>query len=157
MSSHLPYHYKECGLDNIFLTSGVEVISTPRGEAINISDIRGLHRVIGQMLVRERRDLNGKEFRFLRHEMNLTQKDLAGILHVDVQRVARWEKKARTKIDGPAQGLLRIMYEKYIGGNAEIIEPLRRLAELDEMLSEDNEENFSFEGAEEGWQPSMAL
>lgn len=153
MSTHLPYHYAECGLDNIYLLNGVEVVSTPRGEAINIRNRKGLHRAIGLMLVREKKNLNGKEFRFLRHEMNLTQRDLAGILRVNEQSVARWEK-ARTKIDGPAQGLLRIMYEEYVGGNPKVIKPLQQLAELDEAFCDGCNESFSF--VDEGWQLSMA-
>lgn len=157
MDTRAPYHYTECGLDNIYLMNGIDVVQTPRGKAFNIRNIDGLHRAIGRMLVREKKNLNGKEFRFLRHELNMTQRDLADVLHVDVQSVARWEK-GRTKrpIDGPAQGLLRVIYERFIGGDPEIVGPLKRLAELDEILSEDNED-FSFEvDTDEVWQPAMA-
>ena len=151
------YRYTECGLDNIYLLNGFEPVSTPRGEGVRIQDVEGLHRAIGLLLVRDKKNLNGKEFRFLRHEMNMTQHDLAAILMVDAQTVARWEK-GRTKrpIDGPAQGLLRVMYEKYVGGDPEIIATLRRLAELDEVTNGAEDQDILFEVTEEDWQPSMA-
>jgi putative transcriptional regulator len=150
------YHYTECGLDNIYLVNGFDYVPTPRGMAVNIRNIEGLHRAIGQILVREKQNLTGREFRFLRHEMNLTQQNLAAVLRVDVQSVARWEKgQNKRPIDGPAQGLIRVLYEQFIGGNEKITEPLKRLAELDEIMNEDDED-IALEDTDHGWQPSMA-
>jgi putative transcriptional regulator len=158
MQAPLRYHYKESGLDNIYLVNGFDFIDTPHGRAVNIRNIDGLHRAIGLMLAREKQNLTGKEFRFLRHEMGLTQRDLAAILRVDVQSVARWEKgQTKRPIDGPAQGLIRVMYEQYIGGNERIVDPIKRLAELDEIINDGEvDEDISFEDTEEGWQPAMA-
>jgi len=158
MSPHPRYHYTECGLDNIYLVNGFGLVDTPHGQSVHIRNIEGLHKAIGQILARERQNLSGKEFRFLRHEMNMTQRDLAAVLRVDVQSVARWEKgHTKRPIDGPAQGLIRVMYEQYIGGNEKIVDPIKRLAELDEaMNSDDDGEEISLEDTEEGWQPSMA-
>lgn len=156
MATQRKYHYEECGLGNIYLTNGFKRVSTPRGEAVKIQDIEGLHKAIGLMLVEEKRDLSGPEFRFLRHEMNMTQRSLAEVLRVDAQSIARWEKGRTAKpIDGPAQGMLRLLYREFIGQNAEIIEPLKRLAELDESLCIDDEE-ISFEDTADGWQPALA-
>ncbi len=143
-----PYHYRECGLDNVYLIGGVEVVDTPRGKGVVIQDIDGLHRLIGNILVRERKNLTGPEFRFLRHEINATQHLLATLLGVDVQSVGRWERQ-ESAIPGPAQGLIRLLYEEKINGNREISEPLERLAELDEQGT-DNE--ITLEGTPEGWQ-----
>ena len=149
------YHYTECGLDNIYLMNGVDIVATPRGEGVNIRNIEGLHQAIGRILVRDKKNLNGKEFRFLRHEMNLTQQNLAAILGVNVQSIARWEKGETKRIDGPAQGLMRVLYEQFIGDNTKITEPLRLLAEIDELLN-DTDEDISLEDTEDGWQPPMA-
>lgn len=48
--------------------------------------------------------MNGKEIRFLRTEMGMTQSELGKLLHRDKQTVARWEK-SRMNID-PAQDML---------------------------------------------------
>lgn len=147
------YHYTECGLDNIYLMNGCEFVETPRGKGTKIKDFDGLHRAIGRVLVREKRNLNGKEFRFLRHELNLTQQNLASLLGVDVQTVAGWEKgKRKSGIPGPAQGLIRLLYEEHTKGNKDIREPLQRLADLDELLNDGAGEEIDLEETAEGWQ-----
>lgn len=148
------YHYTECGLDNIYLVNGFESMDTPYGKAVRVEDREGLHRAIGLMLVEEKPELNGKEFRFLRHEMNLTQKDLAAVLDVNVQSVARWEK-GHSRIDGPAKNILRLLYQEFIGGNNKIIEPLKKLAELDEAINGDQDE-LTFEDTDAGWEQTLA-
>lgn len=155
MATQLRYQYTECGLDNVYLVNGFDPVSTPRGEGVKIQDIEGLHRAIGLLLIEEKQNLNGKEFRFLRHEMNMTQKSLAELLRVDVQRLARWEKGQTQNIDGPSQNIVRLLYREFIGGNMKIVEPLKRLAELDEALERDDED-FSFEDTADGWQLAEA-
>src|SRR5262245_35533031 len=91
------YHYTESGLDNIWLEDGVVVENDPDyGEVYAIEDVEGLHRVIGHDLVHLPRPLNGAEFRFLRRELDLSQKALAGLIGSNEQSIAKWEK-ARDK------------------------------------------------------------
>ena len=148
------YHYIESGLDNVYLVNGFEFVDTPRGQGVTIRNREGLHRAIGLWLVRDKRNLTGREFRFLRNELNLTQRNLAELLGVSDQAIARWEK-GRTKepIDGPAQRMIRLMYSEVINKNESIMGPLRRLAELDELTHED--EDLEFEDSDEGWQPAL--
>ena len=56
MTSEL-HHYRECGLDNVFLLNGFTVRETRHGRAVSIEDIDGLHRTIGTHLAREKRTL----------------------------------------------------------------------------------------------------
>jgi DNA-binding transcriptional regulator YiaG len=128
------YQYRECGLDNVILVGGVTIRETPRGQVIHIEDVEGLHRAISEVLLSERKKLSGRELRFLRHELNMTQDVLAALLGTDVQSVARWEK-ARYKVPGPADRLIRILYREKISGNPAIVEPLKKLAELDEIIN----------------------
>lgn len=143
------YRYKGCGLDNVYLQGGVEYIQTPRGWVLHIKDMEGLHREIGRRLVHEKKDLTGKEFRFLRHEINLTQQVLAALLNTDVQNVGRWEREEGDKVPGPAQGLIRLLYDEKVNGNTEISKSLERLAELDEQIGDN--EDIRFEFGPEGW------
>jgi putative transcriptional regulator len=46
------YHYRECGLDNIYLLNGFDPVETPRGVSVQIRDREGLHLAIGRCLVR---------------------------------------------------------------------------------------------------------
>ncbi len=86
------YRYIECGLDNVYLLNGFTIRSTPYGRAVAIDNIDGLHRTIARFLVREKKELTGKEIRFLRHELKYSQNRLAALLGVTEQTVARWEK-----------------------------------------------------------------
>lgn len=143
------YHYEECGLENVYLKNGFRKVDTPYGDAVEIQHIEGLHKAIGLMLAEECSDLNGKEFRFLRHEINMTQKSLAEILKVTELTVARWEK-GETKVDGPAQAVIRLLYLEYVRESPGIAEALRRLAEIDEALCRDD--RLAFEDTDDGWQ-----
>lgn len=144
------YHYTESGLDNIYLASGFKWIDSPYGRGVQIQDRKGLHRVIGLMLTEEVRELHGKEFRFLRHETNMTQRTLAAILQVNEQAVARWEKEFTQKVDGPAQAVIRKLYLESIGEESLLKDVLCRLAELDEALCHDDK--MWFEETDDGWQ-----
>jgi putative transcriptional regulator len=79
------YHYTECGLSNIFLSSGFEVIEYEGEQAYSIHDAEGLHKAIGENILNKTTLLSGKEIRFLREECELSQKDLASILGVSDQ------------------------------------------------------------------------
>lgn len=145
-----PYQYRECGLDNVLLIGGVGYAETPRGTGVTIQDIEGLHRVIGNILVREKKNLTGREFRFLRHEINMTQQNLAAVLGVDVQSIGRWERgESKAGVPRPAQGLIRLLYEEKANGNMQICEPLERLAELDEQMGD--EEEITIHETPDGW------
>ena len=141
------YHYQACGLPNIYLVGGVSFLDTPRGKAVVIEDVEGLHRAIARRLVDEKKNLTGREFRFLRHEIGLTQQQLALLLHTEVQNVGRWERERGDKVPGPAQGLIRLLYNEKINRNVAISDPLARRAELDE----DDEADIRFAAGPEGW------
>jgi putative transcriptional regulator len=98
-----PYHYRECGLDDVYLLNGYRKEKTPYGNGVAVEDEDELLHVIALSLVHERPLLSGKELRFLRRRMDMTQSELAKVLRTDVQTIARWEK-GRTKISGPADG-----------------------------------------------------
>jgi len=50
--------------------------------------------------------MSGKELRFLRTEMGMTQAELGQLLHRDAQTIARWEK-GEIPIDGNADTVVR--------------------------------------------------
>jgi DNA-binding transcriptional regulator YiaG len=104
-----PYAYTLCGLDNIFLLNGYEIISHDGEEFVSVVDVDGLHYAIGRHLVVHRKGLSAKEIRFLRKTMDLTQAELAAKLGNDAQTVARWEKGV-SEIPGTAEKLLRALF-----------------------------------------------
>lgn len=131
-------HYTQCGLDNVFLLNGFAIEHGTRGQVVRVNDQQGLHAVIGEALIRQRSGLSGKEVRFLRHEMGLSQAVLARLLGEDEQSVARREKRAQgTKRVGAQERMIRYLYEQFIGGDEELSSFLKTLAEQDERARED--------------------
>ena len=129
------YHYTECGIDDVYLVNGFEFVDTPQGRRVIITNIDRLHEVIGEFLVNKKRDLNGSDLRFLRHEMLMSQAFLAGLLEVSVQTVHRWESR-KTDISKPAESLVRLLYGEHIGRNNKTHALLKRLADLEDEIDE---------------------
>lgn len=126
--------YTRCGLDNVYLLNGFQVVETARGRVTKIEDQKGLHLAIGEFLIRQRRSLNGKELRFLRHELGLSQPKVAMLLGESEQSVARREKREKPwKRATPQERMLRYMFRQRLQGNENLEEFLRSLADMDEQ------------------------
>ncbi|MEE9453156.1 MAG: hypothetical protein V3V13_02075 [Paracoccaceae bacterium] len=136
MENHNIHHYKECGLDNIYLTNGVNILETPYGRTTSINDLDGLHRAIGLHVANTKSRLSGKEVKFLRHELDLSQAVLATLLRTTEQTFARWEK-GKIKLPGPAQALLTAFYMENVKGGSTLAKHLEHLAQLDAEVHED--------------------
>lgn len=143
------YHYTECGLDYVYLSGGVDLVDGPRGKQIVIREIEGLHEAIGHYLVNEKRNLSGKELRFLRHEMVMSQATLATLLDVAEQTVHRWEA-GKSEVPKPAEALIRLLYNEQLGNNENVKESLKRIAALEDQL--DQKRLTLVEGVS-GWMP----
>jgi putative transcriptional regulator len=131
------YHYTESGLDNVFLAigAGVQLIDLPSGKHLKIKDIEGLHQFIGVTLVNEKKNLTGKEIRYLRQEMLLSQGVLAKLLGVTEQTVHRWET-GKADIAKPAEALIRSLYLAQLPGaeNVSVRDALERIANLENEI-----------------------
>lgn len=129
----MSYHYTQCGLDNVYLMNGFKLHQTKYGEGLSIENVEGLHRLIGGWLVDLPKPLNGAELRFLRIEMDLSQKHLAAILGAKEQTLRLWEKQRKKPVPGPADRLLRALYLEFTGGDGPVRTMVERLAELDQV------------------------
>jgi DNA-binding transcriptional regulator YiaG len=108
------YRYTECGLDNV-LIEGMNVLVDDGGEkSITIPNINGLHRVIALGIVRKRSSINGKELRYLRSEMGMTQAQLAQVVHREPLTISRWER-GEDVIDANAEALIRVCATQELG------------------------------------------
>lgn len=125
-----PYHYTQCGLDDVYLLNGYERHTTPYGEGTTIEDAEGLHNAIAANIVRNKGHLRGKEIRFLRKLMDLTQADLSVLLGVNVQSVARWEKE-QSEVNGAADKVIRLLYLGHRDGNIDVYELIKEMSCLD--------------------------
>lgn len=86
------YRYTECGLDNVFIEGLPPCMDDQGDEVYSISNPVGLHRAIATGIVQHAKGMSGKELRFLRTEMGMTQAELGKLVHRDYQTIARWEK-----------------------------------------------------------------
>lgn len=146
-----PLHYTECGLDDVYLVSGYEVDNTRYGEGLSVKNVDQLHKAIGLYLASQKKALSGKELRFLRKQMDLTQSDLGKLLNLSSQQVARWEK-GESDISGPADLLVRGLFIQHAGGKLN----LQTLAEkLDEIDAPMNDKSY-FEPTAHGWRARKA-
>ena len=147
----MTYHYTESGLDNVYLIDGYTVHKTPYGKGVSIQNTEGLHRAIGKWLITQPRPLNGAELRFIRTEMELTQRALAGIIGAEEQTLRLWEKKRDKFMPATAERLLRALYSEALGNNVQIKRMLEKLADLDRV--EGGKACFT---KKNGWKPLKA-
>ncbi|MGB7603212.1 MAG: hypothetical protein WBM24_23115 [Candidatus Sulfotelmatobacter sp.] len=150
-----PLHYRECGLDDVYLVSGYERIDAGDGtEDLVVQNIDGLHHAIAECLITERKALTGKEFAFLRRHLELTQPALATELGTTVQNIYRWET-GKSRIPGSAETLLRIICLSRIRDGiaaAKASEIVRQLREMEHP----SHGRMMFAGTKRGWVPTVA-
>lgn len=101
------YRYTESGLDNVII-EGATFVSDDAGVAVvKIPNVNGLHRAIAHGIVTRKVMMNGREMRFLRSEMGMTQAELAAMIHREPLTISRWER-GETDIDANAETLIRL-------------------------------------------------
>lgn len=145
------YKYTESGLDNVYLANGFNFRKTPYGDGVSIDNLDGLHKAIADHLINNRPKLNGPEFRFLRIEMDLSQKKLGNLIGVSEQTIALWEKHGNIQAYGDR--LIRVIYKEWIGGNAEMIKLVDHLNTIDRH---ENKQKMFFQETKNGWIPKKA-
>jgi DNA-binding transcriptional regulator YiaG len=124
------YHYRECGLRNIWLKNGYEVVHDEEyGKCVSFNDIDGLQKAISLDLVNNKPRLTGAEYRFLRKELDLSQAALSDLLGNDEQAVARWEKTG--KVPKWADRLMRLFVEDHYGNPTGVRKLIERVRNLD--------------------------
>ena len=106
------HHYTESGLDNVWLRDGVERHETPYGSGVSIQDVDGLNTAIANWIVERKSYWCGRELRFLRKRLNLSQKGLADLLGYSDQQIRRWENDL-AEMPRPASRLLRLLVREW--------------------------------------------
>jgi DNA-binding transcriptional regulator YiaG len=145
------HRYVDCGLDNVYLNGGFEVEETPYGKAVSITDLDGLHKSIAQCLISKPQSLTGKEFRFLRTELDLSQETMGELCGVNDRTIRKWENEDESVKD-PANMIVRVIYrERYDPAVTyeNLSKKIRRLQQLDKQLFE-----LMLSSTDNGWQAS---
>ncbi|WP_349370765.1 transcriptional regulator [Salinarimonas sp.] len=109
------YQYVESGLDNVLIEGATFMVSDDAGEScIDIPNVNGLHHAIAEAIVNKRTSITGKELRFLRTEMAMTQSELAAVVHREPLAISRWER-GEVEIDRNAEALIRLYAVEELG------------------------------------------
>lgn len=101
------YQYRACGLDYVYLRNGYV---RRHGGPISIRNEGALHETIARAIITSSYPLRGKEVRFLRSLLKLSQAGLARVLQTTRVTVARWEGSANQPMPGTADTALRLFY-----------------------------------------------
>ena len=143
------YHYRGAGLDNVYLKNGYREVEYGEETVVSVEDAEGLHRAIAATLIHKPTELSGKEFRFLRIEMDMAQHTLADILSVGEQSLRQWENGKTKHVTGSAERLMRVYAgERLLNRDGKIANLLEQLAELDHKAME----RMCFEETQGGWE-----
>ena len=104
------YHYKECGLDNVYLKNvDVRVCESCGEKAVRIPRILELHAVIGRAVAMQPCPLRGQDIRFLRKQLGYSAKAWATFLRMDTSTLSRLENEQQ--VAGPqSDSLIRFLY-----------------------------------------------
>jgi len=107
-AGNAPYHYTESGLDNVLVYGITPIVDDEGDNVVIIENINGLHHAIALTIVGRNGLLSGKELRFLRTEMGLTQAELAKCIHKEPITVGRWER-GESEIESNAETVIRLL------------------------------------------------
>lgn len=106
------HHYTESGLDNVWLQGGVAHHETSYGPGVAIDDVDGLNAAIADWIVERKSYWRGREIKFLRKRLDLSQRGLADLLGYSDQQVRRWENDV-AEMPNPASRLLRLLVREW--------------------------------------------
>lgn len=102
------YRYTASGLDNVILVGLAECQDDAGEMCVTIPYINQLHTVIARSIVTRKTGMSGKELKFLRTLMGMTQAELAKVVNRDAQTIGRWERD-EFENDPNAEALIRLV------------------------------------------------
>jgi DNA-binding transcriptional regulator YiaG len=134
--------------------NGFEITKCDDGdEELFIHDIHGLHKAISITLVFKKGLLEGKEIKFIRSMLDLSQNKLADLIGCRYQQILLWEK-GRNKMTKPVDRLLKIYLFTYLHkeiDNGEVFARINEIADLDAAEAEDCS-RMEFREVKHAWQ-----
>ena len=123
------YHYDLCGLDYIYLANGYAESDSAYGPVVSFA--AGLDDAIADEIVRGKPRLTGPEFRHVRTLLDLSQRNLASMMEISEQTVARWEKE-QSALPFLADLFVRMLWRDAHGEHSPLAAEIERLWSLDE-------------------------
>jgi putative transcriptional regulator len=141
------YQFTESGLKNVWLRNGYHEHESSFGKVITIDHMDRLLLLIAAHVIAKGGRLSGLEVRFLRHELDISQLELAGLVGVQAQTVSLWER-SRQKIPKAPDAVLRALVRE----QSKSALRLRDLLDSIESPSSSNDDMWQFESRpKKGW------
>lgn len=104
------YHYKECGLDNVYLTNiDLRVCDACGTKVPRLRRMPELHSTIARAVAMQPCPLRGQDIRFLRKQLGFSAKEWATLLRTDASTLSRWENDQQ-EIGTQSDCLIRLLY-----------------------------------------------
>lgn len=128
------YHYTECGLDNVWLENGFISKKTAYGKATSIDDADGLHKVLAMELTQKKGKITGKELRFMRTVLGMSQEGFAKFVGATEQSVSLWERTG--KVPQYADSILRLLVSERLNGNSKVTEVIERINTVERICNQ---------------------
>jgi len=126
-------HYTACGLDNVWLANGFVIRETKYGTGVAVEDMDGLHSLLATSLVDKEGLLSGKEFRFLRVHLGLTQQGLGKLLgDVSENAVSLWERK--DSVPAIYDHWLRMLVIAKLKGSTPVADAVQRIQTVERLI-----------------------
>ncbi len=129
------FHYKACGLPNVYLENGYTIQQTEHGEAFSISNIEQLHDAIGMAVIAKPDHLTGDEVRFLRTELSMSRKALGKLLGYKYETIKSWES-GKSDIQKSSDVLLRALYSEYHNEASKVQSLVHSINNLEKEMSQ---------------------
>ncbi len=126
------FQYTACGLDNVWLANGFKIKVTRHGNAVAVNDVDGLHKLIAETLIDKPGRLTGKEFRFLRTQLGLSQEALGAMLDFSENAVSLWERK--DTVPATCDQWLRMSVLAKLEGQAKLADAIARTRSVHKLI-----------------------
>jgi DNA-binding transcriptional regulator YiaG len=128
------YHYTECGLDNVWLENGYVTKKTAYGKATSVDDAIGLHKVLALNLTKKKGKITGKELRFMRTVLAMSQEGLGKCVGASEQSVSLWERTGKVPLY--ADSILRMIVSEKLNGNSKVTEVIERINTVERICNQ---------------------
>ena len=128
------YHYTESGLDNVWLANGYTVHQTPYGKGVSVNDADSLMKELAKWLTQKPGRLTGKELRYLRTLMCLSQASLGAMMGATEQSVSLWERTG--KVPKTSDALVRMLALEKLNGDAKVSEVIDRINTVERLVNQ---------------------
>lgn len=146
-------HYVACGLPNVWLENGYDILETTKGKAFKIHNMEELHDAICMALAEKDELLTGDEIRFLRTELSMSRKMLGLSLGCSPETIKKWEAGENT-ISKSADIVLRALSREYRNESGKVRALVDAINNLEKATSQKKE--LKFKEASGAWMQDCA-